>query len=438
MERRIHSEPASLFFVETRACPAAIVATVSGGTLNIVGDSGDNGFTIKADAMDPTKFTISSATDTINGDMAFEALGVTNISIKLLDGNDTVNFDGAVPMNIAGSLKILGGDGDNAINAENLTVGNGISITNGYGRDELNFHNLNVDGSIAIKNGDGSSYINIARTTAGMSSILGDIKVTAGSGADEFYLTDTNVSGNVVAKFGTGSETDSNFFEIYNVENTSQSVIGGNISVSGKDGANPAHGIWDYEVLGNVSFSFGKSESLVYFGQYTAHGDVNIHGNLSIKGTSKVDLDIGTFYPAAGLKVGGNFSVTSGAAGDTHFINHLTVDGATKFKLGDGDNSVKIDGSTFEGAFSLTTGDGADDLLIETLDSTTTATTFKSPAVVKLGAGDDDTTLTGNMDDNQLIVVLRHLLIDSGTGADSLTEHLDHESYPIGGSKTYI
>jgi hypothetical protein len=178
--------------LEGRDTPSNFTVVVSGATMAIIGDSSDNSLTVKGDAGDPTKFHLSSPSDTFNhkpGPFNSRS-GVKNLTIRLLGGNDSVTFDNTVPIDLKGKLSINLGDGANSVSATELTVEKNFSITNGPhasgAADTLTFNKLDARGAttLLLDNGDNS-------VTIDDSAFDGKFTLTTGSGNDSVSLDHT-------------------------------------------------------------------------------------------------------------------------------------------------------------------------------------------------------------------------------------------------------
>jgi len=200
------------------------------------------------------------------------------------------------------------------------------------------------------------------------------------------------VDGNVTINNGHGNAAGmAGFVNIFNQFNTPfRSIIGGNLTVTYLDGnAATFDGLWDTEVLGNVTLNHGSGTFATYMDGYNTRLPVLIHGSLAITGTGANSVAFGTadiFGKGSGLVVGRNFTLTSGGgAAETLSFKNFEVGGITSIKLGNGGNTVTIDDSYFGGTFTLLSGAGADTVHLETTAGTTSATEFKKAVHVDLG-----------------------------------------------------
>jgi hypothetical protein len=415
-------------------------------TLTVVGDAADNAVTVHGDMNDATHFTLVSATDTINGAaMTYDSpTGVKNLVFKMGDGSDSVTLDNGDVIRAQGNVTIDGGDGTNTVVANFLTVVKNLSITNGRnaaGTNVVNLNDLSVGGNVTIRNGFGNSLTGIDRTAAGLSAIGGRLTVTNGVGTDDVFLEDTDVRGNVTINNGDGAAGLAGYTEIFNTYNTIPSVIGGNLTVTYKTGDTTVYdGLFDLEVLGNITLNHGPGRFLTRIDGFTSPVPVVVHGSLSILGSgpNSVQVTVPGAGKLTGLEVGKKFTVATGAGDDVLTLNKLRVGGDTRLILGDGNNTVNIDDSTFAGRFALTTGVGIDTVNIEMTAGTAGPTEFERAAVVALGDGKDFFYATFNggntYDANQVMVALGNFVVTSSQDSGLSNQVI----FPFGGRILFI
>src|SRR5262245_43020070 len=387
MRRRTHSVRPYVDRLEARDVPAAnLTVTFSPvtHTLTIVGDANDNDVTVKGDPFDLTHLILNSSGNIDGVPPPFSTQsGVKNLVFKMLDGNDTVTFDPTVPIFVHGSVSIDGGTGVNSVAATHLSVVKNLSVTNAAqttGVDSVVLIDFSAGGSVLIRNAGGDSYTGINRDVAGVSTIKGSLTVTNGTGRDSFFLNDTNVDGNVRINDGHGNAAGvAGFVNIYNLDNTAfRSIIGGNLTVTYLDGnANTYDGLWDTEVLGNVTLNHGPGVFKTDMDGYATHLPVLIHGNLTITGAGANSLGFGTNNGSgngSGLIVDKKFTLTSGGgAAETLAFKNFQVGGDLSITLGNGGNTITIDDSIFGGRFTLVSGVGNDTFNLEATTRTSAA-----------------------------------------------------------------
>jgi hypothetical protein len=428
--------------LEGREVPANLTVTFNPAThtLTVVGDASSNDVTVQGDAADPTHLLLQS-TGSINnlGGSYSSPTGVRNLVIKMLGGNDSVVVSNVVPVQMAGSLTIDGGDGANFVNAADLTVGKNLSVTNGRNdvlTDTTTLDNLTTGGNVTIKNGAGDTQTSIIQAVTGSSRIGGTLTITNGAGTDAVAINDTNVRGNVTVNNGAGGPAGAGYVDIYNVYNAIRSVFGGNLSVAYQSGDTTFHdGLWDLEVVGNATLNHGPGRFITDVDGSATAQPVVVRGNFSLLGTGPNTLNVSVpgVGQVTGLVVGKKFTVATGAGLDALVLNKLQVGGDTRLMLGDGDNTVTIDDSVFAGRFALTTGAGIDTVNLETTAGTAGPTEFEKAAVVALGGGNDDgffaTYNGGTFDAHQVVVILGTFLL-SGLETSASTNQV---IFPFGG-----
>lgn len=468
--RRPRLEP-----LEGRDTPGILTFTYAAATrsLTVVGTSSDNQLSINDSGSG--ELVLSSSTDAFRGSdgpvlaspMLFPSR-VDNLTVRLLGGDDAVVI-GTNPIRLAGGLVVAGGDGDNTLTVTSLSVDGDVTVTNGAGTDatrmtfldvggslsvangaggsttaisltgrdhpfvrsvavvngagadSTTLTNVNVAGSVSIANGAGDSRTVIDRDVPGHSLVGGSVTVTNDTGTDETELTDTSVIGNVTVRNGGGGATgNAGHTWVSNPGGPGRAVVGGNLSVSYRDGDVTAvpDELLDVQVLGNVTFNHGRGNSETALdGDRTALPAI-VRGNLTFTGSGRAVVRHNSSPGTFGLVVGGDFRVTAGPADDEVALYRAEVGGRTVLNLGDGANVVSVDDSEFHGPVTLTTGAGADTVSVDTLAGTAAPTTFERAVLIRLGAGDDRVSLDGPADAMQRLVVFAPFVIHHGTGAD--------------------
>jgi hypothetical protein len=389
-------------------------------TLTVVGDAGNNEVTVQADPADHTHFTLTSS-GTINGQPSpySTPAGVRNLAFRMLDGDDTVLFDGTNPITVEGGVTINNGNGANTVAAGDLTVTRNLSVTNGTataGPIRTLLTNLSVGGNVTLRSAGGDTLTYVVRNAPGVSTIHGNLTVTNGTGVDYFQMTDTNIDHNVTINNGHGGGGSAGSVDILNQANAAfRSVIGGNLTVTYRDGNGAGYdGLWDTAVLGNVTFNHGPGAFVTRIDGFRTHLPVYVRGNLSVLGTGANSVDIGKgaqFGTNTGLTVGGRFTLRSGGGTAEHLTAfNLDVGGGTALALNNGGNTVSIDDSVFDGPFALSSGAGFDTVSLETTGGTSAATVFRRAVTINLGAGIDrinyvyDGTNLASIDSGEAIV----------------------------------
>ena len=324
--------------------------------------------------------------------------------------------------------------------AKNLAIING---TNSSGIDFNTLLNLTVGGTLTINNGNGDTRTFVYRDTSGSNAIAGSVSITNGSGWDTTNFIDTNIGGNVTVNNGRGNSAGvAGQTQFYNVHNTTAlSTILGNVSVSyltGNEQLGDGDGIWDTNVLGNVTFNHGSGSFIRNFDGFSTTLPVQIHGNLTLRGTGSNGITVGTQYKRTGMFVGKNFTVASGTGNDVLTFSKLEVGGATRLALANGINTVTIDDSVFFGTFFLDTGSGGDSLNLDINVGTTAPTAFYRSVLIYQGAGNDSFVRAGSTDANQSLHILGNFTVHHGAGQDTNSFFAGHEFYPFLTSIEYV
>ena len=413
-----------------------VVATFSGGNLNLTGDNLANELRIVGNG--PGVFTVTGVGTALDGEddgeQDFE--NVRNIFINFKNGddvatfvtaelagllsylggngNDELNFgefnnedqslgrltaimgagddivevDGEDSFEILGAVVVRGGDGDNSFDLdpiESLTMGT-VSVVNGSGFDFVDFGDTVVNArSIVINNGNGGSFLFID----GDVTIQGDLIVNAGNGNDLVNPGDTGgdflrVSGSVVFNLGNGNNESS--FEQLSTE------IGGGLTITGGSGE-------DFIEFDGDEVSVRRSVTLV-----TGSGD------------DAIEMD-----SAVGTTIRGGLVINTAQGLDSITLFAVDVAGATTVNTGEGNDEVFVDNSRFRGKVTLLTLGGNDQVSIEAGNADDgIGTLFEQAVVVNLGAGSD--TLNVGFDDDDFVTTLKKVVVDGGAGADTLND----------------
>jgi len=433
--------------LEGRDTPSNLTVTFANHTLTVKGDPAANStLTIEGNVSDPTQFTISSSSsDTFNGSSSpfSSKTGVQSFSF-VLGGNETVNFDDSVcAIDLEGNLSFNGGNGDNEFGAELLTVGKNLTITNGtnsgaFTGPELNFFpsatflsDLNVGGNVTITNGAGSFFTGISRDVPGSSTIGGNLSITNGTGYRENEIQDTNIDGNVTVSNGhAGSNGNAGSTEISNTQNTTRSIIGGNLSISYLTGSglNFNDQIFDTDVKGNVTINHGTGNFTTDFDGLNTSVPVEIGGSLTMTGSGINTINVGTTDQKTGLIVAKNLSISGGP--DPLYFNNLTVGGTTSLTLGTGIHELIIDDSVFNGAFTAKIGSGESVVEIDSNIADTYSTLFNRAVDITLtGSGNIGFLATSN----QYLVVMSTFVVNNAN-VDNWTQNTSLEDFPNGNS----
>jgi hypothetical protein len=291
-----------------------------------------------------------------------------------------------------------------------------------------------IKGKVFIRNGDGDTST-VFRGNTQVSSV-GSVTVINGVGEDGDSLFSTSVAGSVVFKNGLPRASDNlaGYLEIYNNSGSAgRSIIGGNLSVSFKDGIinSGVTVISDVEVRGNVVFNYGSSSADIPFDGQNVELPVLVHGNVTISGTGPAIVSTGIYDEGTGLVVDKKLSITTGGQADTVTLRRLLVNGPTVINTGDGVDTITIDDSRFLGpkpsaalpfAVRLLTGPGGDTVNIDTTILPGFATQFVSTVLVSMGSGTDTLNLGASGDATRQVQLFHKAKFDGGPDSDTLVQ----------------
>jgi hypothetical protein len=423
--------------LEQRIAPAVLIGTV-GHKLVIKGDNLGDTITIDGVVGHPGNFTVTA------GSTVSHVTGITDMAIMLGNGSDSLNFSNSVQaVDITGSLTITSTGGGKTLSAYDLTVGKNLSITyaNAPGVQQSNtLVDPTIGGSVTIHNGNSSGDNYFYRDAAGNSTIHGNVTIANGAGYNETTIEDINVGGNVTVTNGPAPTSGvhsgyAGYVEIYNYYNNSAlSIIRGNVSVSYKTGVVDYDGIWDTEVLGNVTFNHGSGSTTTDFDGYVTTLPDIFRKDLTITGTGPAVVTVGTQYQGTGLQLQGALKITSGGNDYLNF-EKLDVGGTTTLTDGKGTNTTTINDSVFVGAFKFADATGTDTISIDTGSGTTLPTVFEQAAAITMGKGGSGSVTFGGSSAGEVVDAYSTIsVVLLGGGA---TENFD-VVFPFGGSVVSI
>jgi hypothetical protein len=422
--------------LEGREVPAGVVTTaVSHGNLIVTGDNSANQITVSQAATGQVTITGTGGTN-VDGGTASTRSFTGNLVIKLKGGNDTVSFDLTNPIDLPHDLTVSYGPKDTGTKvtqttnagANDLIVGRNVAIAYAAGTVTTTFDNLNVTGNVTVRHGAGdSAFTADSKAAAGVfAHIGGSLSVTNTLGQATNVLADTNVDRNVTftngrAVTGAGSTT------IANAVNTALANIGGNVRISNASGDSTGGGdrVGDVHVKGNVSLSLGSGAFTATVANVLGAAGTAIDGNLTvtggIDGADTIALGAGGAAGVA-LTVGKNLTVRAGTHAATITVDNVSVNGNTNITTGSEADTITIDGaasdegSTFSGAFVVSTGAGTDTLSINATAGSTATTDFEGKVSVNLGPDSDTLNLAAGGVVNFLAPANVPVVFDGGAG----------------------
>jgi len=366
----------------------------------------------------PAAITVSPVANGVLKISALDASTAAQVSVFFLDADTIQVSDGGsalAPVHGVHSIKITLGDQADSLDFFGAEFRGPISISSGAGQDVINFHGADTGGIF----GDVSVVAkgNALVTVQDGSKITGTLSVTTGAGgavavattvggltttnvASVSLIPDSYVAGNVrVIAPATG------------VVVTTGGTIGGSLMVKGSTSASAEDTVHLNGVVnGPISLVLGDGGSSVdsLAASFMAGDNVTISGK---GGPDTVNLALGSSLSSTGI--GGSLKIslgdgtnsitingqaridggirTSGGTGDdsvsmTYYGN---VGGVARFDLGAGTNSVALHGGTFNGGLVVTAGAGSDGINVGAPGST-----IAGPAKFLLGDGANTVTAT--------------------------------------------
>jgi len=424
--------PLALEVLEPRTMLSGnVTAAVVGGSLVIGGDAAANDIVLDQSGLTSDQVRISSganATSINNQSDPIVLNSVTgNLQIKLLKGADTVLLDG---LNLPGNVAIDGGTGNNTIALNNGTIANNLRIRNGDGDSSVTVAGTAVNNNTEVFDGAGNNTVSLTGTFGN------NVSVQSKRGDNSVTLSGAIVSGNTRIAYGKGTATTA----------IDGSTFGKNL------------GIWSQAHSGALTMNTSTVNGRMAV--YNNKGDTTTNLNSSTIGTNEdgnflLQTVLGSgVVSISGVSFGGNASIREmGGVGSVTLANstfgrNLTiqsaskdaadislqaveVQGKTKIKTAQGDDTVKIDDSTFHSAVQINTQLGSDTVKIETQgDSLGPTTLFEGTVQILLGAGDDSLQVGLSGQTGNSAVFSQVVLFDGGPGTDTLTNS-DGNSYTV-------
>jgi hypothetical protein len=456
--------------LEARETPAGIVnVTFAHGLLTLVGDESANGIGIGREASGGPRLEIS-ATDgntifRLNGaaplaEVTLPAPVTGDMTIRMGDGNDSVVFRN---VSVPGSLRIFGGDGDNAITVrDSLDVGKNLSVTNGSGYDQMSITGsvggqsqgvLDAGGAVTIKNQTGgSAFVG----EAGTRLRLGSLSLNSGEGFDRTdLLGEVKVTGNLSIRNGPGGSLLQGGVNTTISVGSAMSITSGvgidtitlgdayrikASSISIRQGLDRSEttlaGATELSVDRNLAVGGGPGFDRVQVGGLSTPTTVggNVQFNLGTGGS-----DIGLY--GSTLTVKGSIGVRAGAGQDT--VNMASgaagpVGKGVAISLGSGENQTAyITGLSITGGLRVSTAgsvaDGVSLLAVQVGQQTVIATgegndqvmvgycTFGGPFLLSTGSGNDSIGIEANPISGFVSHFNGPVSVRTGAGDDSVT-----------------
>lgn len=364
--------------------------------LAITSGSNDDTLTLGRLTSTSASVLLGAGNNTVNTTGAINTGAFTYGSGVVGSGNDVLTFNGSLNAN-ATTFHL--GAGNNALTFnQSVDLGGNLAVNGGTGNDDLainntfdvtgtatfnmdagqntlmvNTSNLTVSGALAYTGGAGSDLINVEGTAAN----LGSLNVNAGNGLNELALWSTTTTLTTSLQYTGGSGTDT--VEIGDFELGGTTVnVGTLVNVQMGDGAN-ALGVQGATIGGAFTANSTLTRRLtadvvrVYESSITGATNITMGSGSSIVDLQDVTMAAVNISTAAGSDIVLLDNISSIGTG----LNGSTFNGAFSLNLGTGDDflyagsSPNLDGAsnTFNSTVSIDGGTGTDTALI--LDPTT-------------------------------------------------------------------
>ncbi|MDW8224152.1 MAG: hypothetical protein RMJ82_14510 [Gemmatales bacterium] len=199
----------------------AISFSATSGTLTITGDAQGNGITIYGSG---GNYTIegnvahlgiggSTSLNTLPGPLSYS--GVTNVVIKMNQGNDYVSIGGdhslPLPFGLSGNLTIDLGAGNDDLTFTQTTptgVQGSTVIYGGQGGDSVMFgvyNSVTFSGNVTVYLEQGNDFIGMS--FVGNHNFMKSLVIDGGSENDGLFTDGANVSGTLNIKGGAGDDS---------------------------------------------------------------------------------------------------------------------------------------------------------------------------------------------------------------------------------------
>ncbi len=267
-----------------------VLATVSGSTLFVTGDSQANNVIVSQVGNELQVVSGADSTSVaVNGSLS----GVSTVSVDLGDGNDVIEFR---DLDISRNLLVGGGSGSKLIVIDNVilreiliennaaahsvsvsgsTLSRNLGLVTGSGYNSLTVSNSNVSGKVALRREVDGSPVGTSQVSVDQ-SVIKDLRVTDDFADTTIDVTNSTLNGRIVVLDGVGSlELDIEASDVARggtIADETGSLWAGLVdaSFSGSfwlraDGAGDhSLALQDSHISGNVSFNSIDGVSSVY------------------------------------------------------------------------------------------------------------------------------------------------------------------------------
>ena len=468
-----HPVPVVLESLESKLAPSGVVTFTHDpvkDTLTIVGDGGNNNFTMTVDANGLLDVTGSDSTTFILNGNAMSSITdlavLATIKISLGDGNDTLRLTGGDFFSDK-TFEVLGGKGDDTVTlgttAKSMFFAGTTKFDLGEGLDQFSiFGSAYFTTKTAILMGAGDDYVDFSGASAAKHVFAAGLSVDFGAGQGSFSsagilqiingkleIKATDPTATMVSVDITGSDTyidDGLTLALAigtggaaNINLTGNTIkvggplsittgagndtihLGGELAVTGaitidlKDGANQITFDDEAQITANsILLKGGKAGLNVLLdddAELVTSGAFTIDAKANTLGTNTFELD-----PGSSIEAGTNFSYLGSAQNDTVTLrvdSDLTSYGNMAFTLGAGNNTLNMtDCSLFSDANIVFTGLAGND----TLNLDNTYISALGSLTANLGAGSNS---INTLDDSRLYINGGFTYI-GGAGSDSV------------------
>jgi len=327
--------------LETRVLPAGnVLATVSGGTVVLTGDSAANEVTL------------------LNTDAGVVLRGMNGTTVNGSAG-DAVLFAGQT--DVKGSLLAFLGDGDDILRIDGVDVGHDLVVYGNDGHDGLFLHDTAVGLSLVAELGSGDDLISTHNARIGH-----NVVVVGSSGFDVLHFNASDVGHDFNFYGGKGSDHLGVTF----------TTIGGNLVFIGESGHDTLY-VQNSTLMRSAIADLGSGDNLVAVESSTvAHSLVAVgakgHDRLAVDATSVGHNVVGVLGRGAndvrlsGAAVGHNVVLVGGRDTDVVKIDDTAIDHSLVATTGRGKDSLLITGTSSIGrSLNVSGGDGTDSLQID-------------------------------------------------------------------------
>ncbi len=373
----------------------------------------------------PSGMTVGSGAVTTSGrtinfsnlePVDFDLLGASSFTLNLPNSNDSIN--GANGTTSIGGLPALvlsgtsGGVAFEAAHVRNATTLTIDTVTGGsHGNDTVAINSANnAHGNVNLAIITGDFIDNVIVRDT---TVTGDISITSGTGSNFFQLRDVRADN---LKFDLGDNNKNvDIVGLLLDHDLTLDSVGRAVLFLDNSGAIPQS-----KVSGNATMKTGAGNDRFDIDRSEISGDVDFQPG---DGQNLAYFEYDT-------TIGGSFSMTSGNGRDDVILDDVTkILGDLTLKLGDGNNFVSFDETVEVGQdFHLTAGTGDDTLFLSDLDVIGDATfdvgDGNNRALFEIAGTTGDVTVGGNFS------------LTTGSGNDQIGANSSSQGFHVTGNAT--